>query len=214
MRTIALALLVGSLALAGCAPRNVAAVLHPKGGPAVWDSLSHLIAPDGVAADDRLVLVRVRYENLLKYKHYIEARQEPPAPEGRSSVRVYLAPGNGEDLLLLRFKRAGGDRAVVQHTGCPPDLSLGLSRACGAGGWLSPDARYLQVALPPPGELAYGGRVTFRVEDAFPHRGTRTAPRMRDLAVGDDYAADLEAARTLWPHLVSRPTSKRLAEVR
>jgi hypothetical protein len=217
MRAVTASLLAASAILTGCAAHNkVAAVTDARGGhPKVQGAIGHLVRLDELAADDRLVLLRVEYENPLKYKHYITVGETAAASGGAGArdLQVDLDGGSGGGLLLLRFP-AGGDTATVQHYACMSTLILGIPPQYRCSTFPVPSGSHLQARLPRPGEVAYLGHVRFRVEDIFPHRGTQNGPRMKELVVRDAFDADLAAARERWPGLAGRTITKELAEVR
>lgn len=215
MRVSAASLFVASALLAGCAARNVAAVIDARGEhPRVAGAIGHLVRLDELAADDRLVLLRVEYDNPLEFKQHLSLSQASETSGGAKYLHVDLDSGPGGELLLLRFP-AGGDTASVQHYACVPTLILAIPPRMECSTFPIPSDSHLQVRLPPPGGVAYAGHVRFRIEDIFPHRGTRNGPRMKDLAVQDAFDADLRAARGRWPALLEgRPVARALAEIR
>jgi hypothetical protein len=208
-----LPVLAALVLLAGCASpavRSVQVVADQQDGMRPGLGSPEMVSPENLAPDDRLVIVRVGYANPLEFRHWLYVAQIPSAskPDGViRSVDVALDGKSGERLLLLRFKAEVGDAAVIYPYACMSTQRL----TCRVSAQLDP---HLSVKLPPPGGAVYLGRVQFRIEDVFPHRGTQNRPQVKGLVVRDALDEDTAAAKQRWPVLNGRPIARSPARIR
>lgn len=175
---------------------------HGRGSP-------ETASPEGLAPDDRLAILRVAYENPLEFGHKLHVMQVYPASKPGNlitSLHVTLDGPSGDRLLLLRFKADGGDTAKIFPYAC-------LSRHALACYGAARDP-YLLVKLPPPGGAAYLGRLQLRIEDIYPHRGTRNQPQIKGLVVRDGFDEDTSAAKRRWPVLDGREVVRSPGQIR
>jgi hypothetical protein len=208
MRWIAIGCLV-VVTLTGCASRNVAVVSDSEGRHAVTsDNLSHVIGADSVGPGDRLLLIRLGYQNPLKFVEEVMIGQFPASPSGRSYVDLEPKDQSGDMLVLLRLKGDAGDTAVIQNAVCPDRIK--------AWCWMTlpPDSPYVTIKLAPPGQVTYGGHITYRIRDQYPERGTRNMPVLEDYVLSDSYNSDMGAATTRWPVIKTFGPKKSLGVVK
>jgi hypothetical protein len=195
--------------IAGCSSRNVAIVTDKdNSGPEVGDSLSANIMPTSLEDDERLILLRISNQNLLKFDQEIGILQHPKADSGRSYMTIKSNETNMDELVLIKFNKNGGVNAFIESFPC----------GVGVTGWCS-FQRYgkeyhLKLQLPQSGSIAYAGHWQYEIVDQYPHRGTKNTPLLKNMKITSDYKQDLEEAYKKWPFLKNKRVNKSIGSVK
>ncbi len=208
MRSIAIGCFV-AVALTGCAGRNIAVVSDIEGGHAATsDNLSHVVGAGSLGPNDRLLLIRISYQNPLEFREEVMIQQFPASPSGRSGMDIKQANRSGDSLVLLRLKGDGGDTAVIQNAVCPDQIKAWCFFSTPS------DSPYVTIKLAPPGQVTYGGHITYRIRDQYPERGTRNIPVLQDYKLVDSFDSDIGSAAVRWPILKTNTPKKSLGDVK
>lgn len=200
---------IAFVTMSGCVSQNVALVTDVDSkAPKVSDSLSHLLGPDQINKNDRLVILRISYKNPLLFKNSVQVSQHPRGKTGRSLFEIYFQDKTGSTLVLLKFKADAGDTAHVQPKPC-----VSVANATCYSLTAGFDETYLNIGLPPSGKVAYAGRLYYELVDQFPHRGTQNYPIVKNMKLENGYDQDVKVALQKWPTLKHRKIGRSIASI-
>ncbi|MEW8200332.1 MAG: hypothetical protein AB2777_22110 [Candidatus Thiodiazotropha endolucinida] len=124
--------------------------------------------------DSRLVAFQLQYENPAKFQHYINVAQKSKKIECRHRISLYLFKGHSDHILLIDFPPQCGGQIELSLSACKPALRLSLYDKCPSSE-IRAD-KTLKVKLPETNQILYAGKLRFRLDDIYPHRGTANFP--------------------------------------
>lgn len=147
-----------------------------------------------LAPNDKVVLVRLAYQNPLRFAHSVVIYEVPAdSADGRARDLIHLPLDDrvGDELLLLRLGAPGRTQLLMR-------LCVGASLSSCARGSPGPD---VWITPDPSQRFSYAGRIDYRLADLFPDRGTRNFLTVKEFARQDAYTADTADAAQRWSFL-------------
>ncbi|MEW8692593.1 MAG: hypothetical protein AB2535_16130 [Candidatus Thiodiazotropha endolucinida] len=124
--------------------------------------------------DSRLVAFQLHYENPAKFQHYINVVQMSKKKECRHRISLYLFKGHSDHILMIDFPPECGGQIELSLSACKPALKLSHYDKCPSSE-IRAD-RILKVKIPKTNQILYVGKLSFRLDDIYPHRGTANFP--------------------------------------
>jgi hypothetical protein len=148
-------------------------IVHPTATPLVLKQITGIEEASG-QDHSRLVAFQLQYENPVKFQHYINIRQVNKKIECGHKISLYLSKENSGHILLIDFPPECGGQVELSLSACKPAIKLSHYDKCQSSEIYA--ERILKLKIPEKDQLLYAGKLEYRLDDIYPHRGTSNFP--------------------------------------